>query len=467
MKKLLTFTAVCLLGTTGFAQVSVSNEKADYSTKQVSFTVTWTTQPYNNQIWVITDYVKVENATTVGSWSRALVTSVSASGNGSAATVTGQRGFWLNVSASSGSANITATLSLAGGVDKFNWCAYALDYPPKAIANGNGGYDLYGQPPFIVNGTALAASATTFGPGTCITSLTDATGNPAGIVPADATPAVSTVTASTLCAGNTAALTATLSGGTTSAMTYTWTIGHAAATATEANTYTTDILTADTPFTFTATNAYGCTGAYAGTITVNALPATPTGASAHAICGEGNIAFSVNEPGSGSTIDWYTEATAGNTLTENSATHTAYLSIGTYTYYAEARNETTQCLSAARLAVAGEVADPAVLGCPGGTCTVCGCVPGALAAGGYCFDWSTIPYRTNISLGSQNYANYSANITRAVAFGLDATGATVRRSNAAPNNHPVYCCSDSACSQTYTCAAGTSTYNGWTYVLPK
>jgi hypothetical protein len=164
--------------------VSVSNLATDYAAKKISFTVTWTAAPYNNQIWVITDYIKVENATTVGGWSRATVTAVTkTAGTGSATTATGNLGFWLNTSGSSGSANVTATVSLASGVDKFNWCAFALNHPPQAVIKATGGYDLKGTPPFTVNDVPLAATATTYGAGTCITSLSDATNNPTSVLP--------------------------------------------------------------------------------------------------------------------------------------------------------------------------------------------------------------------------------------------------------------------------------------------
>jgi hypothetical protein len=262
-----------LWGIGGFAQqVSVSNLATDYAAKKISFTVTWTAAPYNNRIWVIADYIKVENTTTAGSWSRALVTGATATGNGSAVTVTGQRGFWLNTSGASGSANVTATVSLASGVTQFNWCAYALNYPPEAVINAAGGYDLKGTPPFTVNDVPLAATATTYGAGTCITSLSDATNNPAGIIPA--LPSIATVTASTLCAGGTSTLTATLSGGTTSAMTYSWNIGGSTST-TIVNTKTTQTLNANTAFTVTVTNANGCTSTqYTGTISLTSPSAS-------------------------------------------------------------------------------------------------------------------------------------------------------------------------------------------------
>ncbi|MDR0694464.1 MAG: hypothetical protein LBF81_04090, partial [Prevotellaceae bacterium] len=137
------------------AQVTVSSMKTDYPAKQISFTVTWDTPAYNNQIWLIVDYIKVEGTSTAGTWSRALVTGATATttGNVTASTVSGNRGFWLNASGSSGSsgsANVTATLSLAA--DKFNWCAYAFDLPPNATPKTGGGYDLHGTPPFTING---------------------------------------------------------------------------------------------------------------------------------------------------------------------------------------------------------------------------------------------------------------------------------------------------------------------------
>ena len=264
-----------LWGIGGFAQqVSVSNLATDYATKKISFTVSWTATPHNNQIWVITDYIKIEGATTVGSWSRALVPSVSASGNGSAATVSGQRGFWLNTSGSSGSANITATVSLAPDVDKFNWCAYALDYPPKAVINPAGGYELQGAPPFTVNGTKLGDNVKTFGAGTCITSLSDATNNPTFVLPDP--PAITLTSANssqTVTAGSAISqikYTTTNASGATAIGLPTGVSG-----AWAANTYTvsgTPTSSGTFNYTVTTTNSNGCANASAsGTITV--LPA--------------------------------------------------------------------------------------------------------------------------------------------------------------------------------------------------
>jgi hypothetical protein len=252
-----------------FAQVSVSNLATDYATKKISFTVSWTATPHNNQIWVITDYIKIEGATTAGSWSRALVPSVSASGNGSAATVTGNLGFWLNTSGSSGSANVTATLS--GVPVQFNWCAYALNYPPKAVINPAGGYELQGTPPFTVNGMPLGDNVTTFGAGTCITSLSDATNNPTSDLPdppainltsANSSQTVTAGSAITQIKYNTSNATGANISGTPTGVTGSWSsnVYTISGTPTSSGTYN---------YTVTTTNSNGCANATAsGTITV-------------------------------------------------------------------------------------------------------------------------------------------------------------------------------------------------------
>ncbi|MBU6158927.1 MAG: DUF1533 domain-containing protein, partial [Bacteroidetes bacterium] len=57
-------------------------------------------------------------------------------------------------------------------------------------------------------------------------------------------------------------------------------------------------------------------------------------------------------PGSGQTIDWYADATSGSALSSNSTTYLpTAVNSGTYTFYAEARNTTTGCVSASRTAV--------------------------------------------------------------------------------------------------------------------
>jgi hypothetical protein len=167
-----------LFGNFASAQVSVELiGKTSTVPPQVSFTVSWGAKaPDDNKIWVLAQV----STSGIGSEERALITDVIAIG-ATASTVTGRRGFWLETSGDNGSATVTATLEL--GVERFNWCVYAFDYPPNAVSQPDGSYQLRGTPPFTINGD-ITEHSNTFGPGTCITSITDATNNPEGrIIP--------------------------------------------------------------------------------------------------------------------------------------------------------------------------------------------------------------------------------------------------------------------------------------------
>jgi uncharacterized protein (TIGR02145 family) len=232
----------------------------------VSFTVSWGTKaPYDNKIWVLAQY----STSGMGAEDRALVTEVSATG-ATASTVTGHRGFWLETAGSNGSATVTATLKLADDVEHFNWCVYAFDYPPNAVLQSDGTYQLRGSPPFTINGN-ITEPTNTFGPGTCITSITDLTDNPAGIVPAPPTIAWSS--------GGEASQ-SILIGNAISPITFT-TVGATSVTSIDlpdgvSGTWSSpDYVVSGTPsgtgtynYTLTATNAGGCSATVSGTITV-------------------------------------------------------------------------------------------------------------------------------------------------------------------------------------------------------
>ncbi|MDR0582661.1 MAG: hypothetical protein LBG31_06840, partial [Prevotellaceae bacterium] len=267
--------AICfflLWALSGFAQqASITNLATDYTAKKISFTVKWTAAPHDNKIWVITDYVKIEGATTVGPWSRALVTNVSAS-TGTATIYSNGRGFLLTTSGVNGSANITATL-ISSMPARFSWCAFALNYPPRAVLNASGWYDLKGTKPFVVNETPLGNDVNTY-TGGCITSLTDATNNPHAIIPGP--PTITAVNSPTICYNTAANLTATVAGDITAAMTYTWNIG-GTITTTTVPAKTTGNLTTNTTYTVTAKNAAGCTSAVSNTGTITVLEAFSPG----------------------------------------------------------------------------------------------------------------------------------------------------------------------------------------------
>ena len=171
MKTKLLFFAM-LAGMNASATVTVTPLSVNYSTKKVTFSVSWTGKAANNLVWVWVDLCPIAG-TTAGTFAKADISNPSAIA-GNIATVAGNtRGFFVTTNPST----VTATLSNAGG--NFNWCAYGSDYPPNATANGSGGYALRGSPPFIITTSSgtYEVTADSF-TGGAITSITDATGYP-------------------------------------------------------------------------------------------------------------------------------------------------------------------------------------------------------------------------------------------------------------------------------------------------
>jgi uncharacterized protein (TIGR02145 family) len=92
------------------------------------------------------------------------------------------------------------------------------------------------------------------------------------------------------------------------------------------------------------------------TVEVVAPPA-PTNASANARCGAGMVTFSATAP-DGSTIDWYTAATGGSTVSGGYGVTSFSPSLtSTTSYYAQSRNTTTGCVSTSRTQVTGTVSN--------------------------------------------------------------------------------------------------------------
>jgi hypothetical protein len=182
---------------TMFASVAASAQNmqitpisATYTSSPViQFKVSWTgarTYRHNIKVWVFVDYRKIENNAPAGTWTRAAVTDTPAV-NSTPSTTTAtlvsgnDKGFWLNGVDGDYSATLTVPLTLAAGVTQFNWCAYATDYPPNVVIHGGNSYTLRGSPPFVINGSTLPTSQTTYN--ATIHSFTDATGAP-GLFPA-------------------------------------------------------------------------------------------------------------------------------------------------------------------------------------------------------------------------------------------------------------------------------------------
>jgi len=168
MKKLFFFAAMLIsIAATAQSQTCVTAKQvsANYNAKQVTFDLTWTACNGTNhlyRVWIFVDY-RDATGTTKGTWQRALI-------NGTAA------GTFINGSA--GTQRVTLTLANTLPA-KFDWCAFATDYPPNATMSNNT-YTLKGTPPFVINGT-YTTSARTY-TGNYITKITDATRNPEGII---------------------------------------------------------------------------------------------------------------------------------------------------------------------------------------------------------------------------------------------------------------------------------------------
>jgi hypothetical protein len=352
MKSILFFFAL-LAGITASAKVTVTPLATDYAGKKVTFKVTWDAAPYNNKVWVWVDLCPVAGVSP-GTFAQATVSSpVKQSGNG---TVTGAtaRGFFIEYAAAANTGTtVTATLTNATG--RFNWCAYGSDYPPNAAINPAGGYILKGTPPFTINDWQTV-NANTIGAGTCIHiySITDLTGRPDGFAALELM--IPDASADAPCGAEAVTLTASASGGTTTAMTYTWIIGGGAAQTTTANSYTTGPLPASTTYSLSVKNVNNCeSSAVSGFLILSDIPDAPTNGSADARCGPGTVTFSATAP-DGCTIDWYSASSAGAVVSGGSGAASFAPSLtATTTYHAEARNTTTGCVSATRLAVTATV----------------------------------------------------------------------------------------------------------------
>ncbi len=164
-----------------FAAVQVQNISTDYANKRVTFNLSWAAGTRNathlSKVWVLVDYVEVNalNAPT-GAWQRATVVSATAT-NGTVSGNTG-RGFFLQ--GTDGTFSSTVTVTLSGVPAKFNWCAYATDYPPQMIVNSATDITLKGTVPFIVkytDNTTDKVNAKTYSiqVGKTLASITDAT----------------------------------------------------------------------------------------------------------------------------------------------------------------------------------------------------------------------------------------------------------------------------------------------------
>ena len=177
-------------------------------------------------------------------------------------------------------------------------------------------------------------------------------------------PALNDITNKTHCAGETQPA-ITFSGSNVDATTCTWTNNNTAiglpssGTGNIASFTTTNSTNAPIIATITVTpkSATGCNGiAKTFTIIVNPLP-TITGTIPNSVCGSGTVTLNATAS-VGATVYWYSAPIGGNFLGIGTSYITGHIS-ETTTYYAEAYNETTDCISDIRTPVTATV-DPIV-----------------------------------------------------------------------------------------------------------
>ncbi|MDR1681486.1 MAG: hypothetical protein LBS12_06875 [Prevotellaceae bacterium] len=279
----------------------------------VTFRVYWDTAPVGakhlDSVWVFVDFQRINAGNVLDSWAPATLTTPAtvSAGTPSYPFQPTARGFYLRGNAA-GAFSSTVTVALQNLADaKFNWCAYATDYPPNATL-GAAHYDLHGTPPFEINGSSLGSGVRTFS-GECITTLTDATGCP-GLIPTPPTAPILTASPDSICTGDTTTLAATAA----DAAFYSFDDG-ATWIATNAATFSP---TATTEYPVAIKNAAGCsvTGA---PVTVTVVPPP--------------VPVFINPPATycaDSTFDLTASAGAGSsycfTQTYTGASHNPYLS---------------------------------------------------------------------------------------------------------------------------------------------
>jgi hypothetical protein len=186
--------------------------------------------------------------------------------------------------------------------------------------------------------------------------------------------------------------------------------------------------TVTTNYTLYARSAAGCTASLpnAAAVTVHSLPATPTSPVPATRCGAGNVTIGATAPG-GVAVDWYSAASGGTPFATDAATITVSAT-NTASYYAQARNTSTGCISAARLAVTvtinTAVAQATISGSSSNACPATTVALYATASGATTFTWyrngsqvqkSTSSAYTASSAGSYTVRGANANCTGATS----------------------------------------------------
>jgi uncharacterized protein (TIGR02145 family) len=363
---LATLGMTALLYWSATAQNGVTVTGLNVAAGTVTFNVSWrnTGMPtlWNDSVWVFVDYNKngVMTRLPVISATATAGTVEKISGNDQGVRVIGN-------ARSAGSFSATVWL-FTDITDIVGACAYASNYPPvggyasaeEMVFTGTPPYevevkDAGGYPRTLQSGSTFMVPASRV-----VTSFSDKTGAPGACIPmlgelgfsmspndvVREQPATFTVTSS-------------LQAPAAFAVTYHWSAPGFGTTAGTGSSFSaTAPATASThTVTLTAKAAGHCDKVVKQGVTVQncGTLSAPTDASANARCGGGTVTFSATPP-NGCTIDWYDASNGGSIVLGGTGTASFSPTINsTTTYYAQARNTITGCVSAGRTAVVATV----------------------------------------------------------------------------------------------------------------
>lgn len=147
--------------------------------------------------------------------------------------------------------------------------------------------------------------------------------------------------------------------------------------------FVTGPLTTNTAYYVDATNATGCVSPRIP-VNLNMLAVPSIAAQGATICAGSGATLTASSTDNNVTIKWYADATGGNSVFTGASFTTQPVNVAT-TYYAEATNNATGCISVARAPATIQLAQP--LPAPVAT-------PGDVTATSVSFKWDAVPNAT-------------------------------------------------------------------------
>jgi len=184
MKKNFFLVCAMLCAYSSFATcVTAKQVSTNITNKTVTFTLTWTgctTANHLTDAWCFVDF-REEGS---NSWTRATVSGTTVTiGSNVTTGPGGNKGFYVK-----GTEGLSATVTAKLGnvsVDKFDWCAFATDFPPQVSSCAAIDVVFKGTPPFeitYISGSTATVDSKNYRLTDLLKSFTDATGS-TGTVP--------------------------------------------------------------------------------------------------------------------------------------------------------------------------------------------------------------------------------------------------------------------------------------------